>query len=247
MLPHELLNPIIVSFVLPCLNEARTLKQCIHMCCRAINDLQLPAEIIVSDNGSSDDSVIIAKELNVRIVSIENRGYGATIRGGILAARGKFVIMGDSDASYDLSEISAFISRLNHGDDLVVGNRLCGHIEPGAMPWMNRYIGNPFLTGLLNFLFDSGLGDAHCGLRAFRRSRILELGLSSDGMELASEMIVKARLNALKISEVPIKFYCDARGRRPHLRPFRDAIRHVSVLLTSDCVLEGREFSYDKE
>ncbi len=220
-----------VSVIMPCLNEARTVGCCIDKARATFARLGLRGEVIVADNGSSDGSPEIARQHGARVVHVRRRGYGNALRGGITAAQGQYIIMGDADDSYDFSQLDAFIERLRAGDDLVLGNRFCGGIRSGAMPWLHRYVGNPLLTGLLNLFFRTGIGDAHCGLRAVRKDACGRLGLVSPGMEFASEMVVKAALQRQKISEVPIALHPDGRGRPPHLRSFRDGWRHLRFLL----------------
>jgi hypothetical protein len=220
-----------VSVVMPCLNEARTVGRCVDKAVRALKGLGVAGEVIVADNGSSDGSPQIARAHGARVVPVERRGYGSALQAGIGAARGRYVIMGDADDSYDFSDLEPFLKRLREGDDLVMGNRFKGGIRPGAMPWLHHYVGNPLMTGLLNLFFRSPIGDAHCGLRAFRKDSYQKLGLQTPGMEFASEMVVKACLNRQKISEVPIVLHPDGRDRAPHLRSFRDGWRHLRFLL----------------
>jgi hypothetical protein len=220
-----------VSVVMPCLNEARTVGRCVDKAMRALRELGVSGEVVVADNGSSDGSQDIACAHGARVVHVDRRGYGSALQQGIAAAHGRFVIMGDADDSYDFSDLGPFIDRLRQGDDLVMGNRFRGGIRPGAMPWLHRYVGNPVLTGILNLFFHSPIRDAHCGLRGFRKDAYQRLGLTTPGMEFASEMVVKACLKRQKISEVPIILYPDGRDRRPHLRSFRDGWRHLRFLL----------------
>ena len=224
-------DPVEVSVVMPCLNEARTVGVCIDKALACLQKLNAKGEVVVADNGSTDGSQDIARAHGARIVPVERKGYGSALQGGIAAARGKFVIMGDADDSYDFSRLDGFIERLREGYDLVMGNRFRGGIMPGAMPWMHRYIGNPILSGILNLFFHSGVGDAHCGLRGFRKESYERLGLSTSGMEFASEMVVRACLQKQKISEVPVVLHPDGRDRPPHLRSFRDGWRHLRFLL----------------
>jgi hypothetical protein len=198
---------------------------------KALNDLDVEGEIVVADNGSTDGSQAIARLRGARVVHVERRGYGSALQKGIASARGRYIIMGDADDSYDFSRLEPFINRLRQGDDLVMGNRFRGGIRPGAMPWLHRYVGNPILTGILNLFFHSPIRDAHCGLRGFRKDSCQRLNLSTTGMEFASEMVVKACLNEQRISEVPVVLYPDGRDRRPHLRSFRDGWRHLRFLL----------------
>ena len=224
-------SDIEVTVVMPCLNEARTVGTCIDKARTAFRELQLRGEVVVADNGSVDDSKAIAHALGARVIEVDRRGYGSALQAGIEAARGLYVIMGDSDDSYDFSQIGPFIEPLRQGYDLVMGNRFRGGIMPGAMPWHHRYIGNPVLTAVLNLFYHTPIGDAHCGLRAFRKDSYRRLNLSTPGMEFASEMVVKASLFNQKITEVPIVLHPDGRDRPPHLRSFRDGWRHLRFLL----------------
>jgi hypothetical protein len=220
-----------LSVVLPCLNEAETLATCITKAQRSMKDLQIHGEVLVADNGSTDGSQQIARELGARVIDVPVKGYGSALLGGIAAARSEFVVMADADDSYDLGQLGPFVDSLRGGADLVMGNRFLGGIERGAMPKLNRYLGNPVLTKLGRLLFRSPSGDFHCGMRAFRRSSILSLGLRTAGMEFASEMVVRATLARLQIVEVPVTLSADGRTRAPHLRPWRDGWRHLRFLL----------------
>ena len=220
-----------VSVVMPCLNEAATLRNCIEVTLRAMQDHFIDGEVVVADNGSSDASVEVALTAGARVVHAGRRGYGSALAAGIVAAGGTFVIMGDADNSYDFSHIPRFVERLREGDDLVMGNRFLGGIEPGAMPALHRYLGNPLLSGIGRLLFGSPCRDFHCGLRGFRRDAIQKLDLRTPGMEFASEMVVKATLHGLRISEVPTTLSPDGRNRPPHLRSFRDGWRHLRFML----------------
>ena len=229
--PSSAEGGIEVSVVMPCLNEARTVGTCVDKAIDSLERMGIRGEVIVADNGSSDGSAEIAARHGAHVVRAERRGYGAALQAGIAAARGRYIIMGDADDSYDFSDLEPFIRRLRQGDDLVLGNRFRGGIRPGAMPWLHRYVGNPLLTGILNLFFRSPIGDAHCGLRAFRKDAYERLGLKTPGMEFASEMVVKACLKGQRISEVPIVLHPDGRDRPPHLRSFRDGWRHLRFLL----------------
>ncbi len=220
-----------VSVVMPCLNEARTVGRCVSKARACLVRLGVHGEVVVADNGSSDGSQEIARQHGARVVPVARKGYGSALQGGIDAARGKYVIMGDADDSYDFNELEPFIQRLRQGDELVMGNRFKGGIKPGAMPWLHRYVGNPVLSGILNLFFKTPIGDAHCGLRGFRKDSYERLRLTTPGMEFASEMVVKASLLRQKISEVPITLHPDGRDRPPHLRSFRDGWRHLRFLL----------------
>src|SRR6202163_1487062 len=216
---------------MPCLNEAETLATCIQKAQRAIANEGLAAEIIVADNGSTDGSQVIAKELGARVVSVSRKGYGSALIGGIDAAHGRFVIMGDADDSYDFTAIAPLIEKLRDGCDLVVGNRFMGGIEPGAMPWSHRWVGNPVLTLISRIFFHTPVGDAHCGLRGFRKDAYERMKLRATGMEFASEMVIKASLKGMRIDEVPVKLRPDGRSRPPHLRTWRIAWRHLHFML----------------
>ena len=220
-----------LSVVLPCLNEAETLAVCIRKAKASIAGMGIDGEVVVADNGSTDGSQDIARAEGARVVDVPIRGYGAALTAGIADAKGEFVIMGDADDSYDLSNLGPFVEALRGGADLVMGNRFAGGIEPGAMPALHRYLGNPALTAIGRFLFRSPAKDFHCGLRGFRREAILELDLRTTGMEFASEMVVKATLNKLNIVEVPTTLSPDGRSRAPHLRRWHDGWRHLRFLL----------------
>ena len=225
-----------VSIIMPCLNEAGWLAACIANARAALDLIHetygLSGEIIVADNGSTDGSPDIAKSLGARSVHVARRGYGAALSGGAMAANGRYLVMGDADGSYDFRDAVAMVGKLMQGADLCMGSRFKGgRIEPGAMPWKNRYIGNPVLTGILNILFRSGISDAHCGLRAITRASLVQLQLSGDGMEYASEMVIKATLKGCRLTEVPATLSRDLRDRPPHLRPWRDGWRHLRYLL----------------
>ncbi len=216
---------------MPCLNEAETLATCIQKAQQAIERGGLAAEIIVADNGSTDGSQVIAKELGARVVPVARKGYGSALIGGINAARGRFVIMGDADDSYDFTAIAPLIEKLRDGCDLVVGNRFMGGIEPGAMPWSHRWVGNPVLTLISRIFFHTPVGDAHCGLRGFRKDAYEQMRLRATGMEFASEMVIKASLKKMRIAEVPVTLRPDGRSRPPHLRTWRDGWRHLRFML----------------
>jgi glycosyltransferase involved in cell wall biosynthesis len=216
---------------MPCLNEAETVSTCVRQAREAIRTLNLPGEVIVADNGSVDGSQELAKAAGARVVHVSEKGYGSALMEGFEAARGRYIVMGDADGSYDFSSIPSFVSRLSDGYDLVVGNRFAGGIEPGAMPWLHRYVGNPALSWTGRFLFRSPCRDFHCGLRALRRDALGRLGLRSTGMEFASEMVVKAQLFGLKVGEVPTTLSPDGRSRGSHLRTWRDGWRHLRFLL----------------
>jgi glycosyltransferase involved in cell wall biosynthesis len=224
-----------VSIVMPCLNEAGCLPICIANAREALAMIAerfgLTGEIVVADNGSTDGSQAIAVAQGARVVPVAERGYGAALIGGGHGAYGRFIVFGDADGSYDFRESVPMVERLLAGADLCMGSRFKGGIAPGAMPWKNRYIGNPVLTGILNLLFRPGISDAHCGLRAVTGDAFRKLRLSGSGMEFASEMVIKAALQRLAIAEVPATLSPDLRDREPHLRPWRDGWRHLRYLL----------------
>jgi glycosyltransferase involved in cell wall biosynthesis len=220
-----------VSIVMPCLNEAETLAKCIQKARRAIDQDGLAAEIIVADNGSTDGSQVIARELGARVVPVARKGYGSALIGGINAARGRFVIMGDADDSYDFTAIAPLIAGLRAGSDLVVGNRFMGGIDAGAMPWSHRWVGNPILTLISRVFFHTPVGDMHCGLRGVRKDAYEHMRLRATGMEFASEMVIKASLKRMRIAEVPVTLQPDGRSRPPHLRTWRDGWRHLRFML----------------
>lgn len=216
---------------MPCLNEAETLATCIQKANAWIARSGVLAEVVIADNGSTDGSQGIAQSLGARVVPVKERGYGAALFHGSMAAAGEWIIMGDSDDSYDFSQLDAFVKKLQQGYDLVMGNRFLGGIAPGAMPWKNRYIGNPVLTWIGRLLFKCPAKDFHCGLRAFRKDAFLKMDLRTTGMEFASEMVIKATLFKMRITEVPTTLSKDGRSRPPHLRPWRDGWRHLRFML----------------
>lgn len=221
----------LVSIVMPCLNEAETLATCILKARDFLSTNQIKGEILIADNGSTDGSVSIAQAMGVRVVHVKEKGYGNALREGFEAAQGKYIIMGDADDSYDFSCLMPFIEALEQGCDLVIGNRFKGGIMPGAMPVLHQYLGNPALSWIARLFFRSTVGDFHCGLRGFQRDAVRSLNLQTTGMEFASEMIVKAVMQGLKIKEVPIILHRDGRSRAPHLRTWSDGWRHLKFLL----------------
>jgi len=220
-----------VSVVMPCLNEARTLATCIREAKTALAQAGLSGEVVVADNGSTDGSPAIALAEGARLVPVSRCGYGHTLQAGIAAAHGCYVVMGDADGSYDFGDIGRFVAELQQGYDLVMGNRFRGGIRPGAMPWKNRYLGNPLLSAIGRLLFRCPSGDFHCGLRAFRQTAYATMALRTGGMEFASEMIIRATLLGLRIVEIPTTLRPDGRDRPPHLRPWRDGWRHLRFML----------------
>ncbi len=220
-----------LTILMPCLNEAETVANCVRTARRFLDEHGVEGEVVVADNGSTDGSQQLAEAAGARVVPIARRGYGAALLGGIEAARGRYVIIGDADESYDFSALSPFLEQLRGGAELVMGNRFAGGIEPGAMPWLHRRLGNPVLSAIGRLFFGLRAGDFHCGLRGFRRDAIERLGLVTTGMEFASEMVVKAGLRGLDIREVPTTLRPDGRSRPPHLRTWPDGWRHLRFLL----------------
>jgi glycosyltransferase involved in cell wall biosynthesis len=220
-----------LSIVMPCLNEAETLAICIDKAQGYLARSGVAGEVVIADNGSTDGSQQIAIDHGARVVPVGAKGYGNALMGGIVAARGAYVIMGDADDSYDFSSLDQFVERLRAGDELVMGNRFRGGIEPGAMPPLHKYLGNPVLSTIGRMLFRSDIKDFHCGLRGFNRQSILNLGLITTGMEFASEVVVKSTLGGLRVSEVPTTLKKDGRSRPPHLRSWHDGWRHLRFLL----------------
>ncbi len=221
------------SIIMPCLNEAETLGTCIRKARTFLEKNNINGEIVIGDNGSTDGSQEIAVSGGARVANVSERGYGAALMGAIREARGKYIIMGDSDDSHDLLRLELFVEKLREGYELVIGNRFKGGIEKGAMTFLHRYLGNPVLSFIGKLFFNIPIGDFHCGLRGFSREAIMKIGLKTPGMEFASEMVVKAALFNLKIVEVPTTVYPDGRSRPPHLRTWRDGWRHLRFLLLS--------------
>jgi len=223
-----------LTILMPCLNEAETIARCIEKAKAGLKNAGVTGEILIADNGSTDGSQAIAEKLGARVVPVKLKGYGNALRGGIEAAYGRWILMGDADDSYDFSQADRFVKKLQAGDDVVMGCRLPrggGTIMPGAMPWKNRWIGNPVLSSIGRLFFTCPAQDFHCGLRAFTKKSFFDMDLQTTGMEFASEMIIKATLKGLKISEVPITLHKDGRSRPPHLKPWRDGWRHLRFML----------------
>lgn len=221
-----------LTILMPCLNEIESLPFCIDKAQKFLDrNEHINGEILVADNGSEDGSIEIAIEKGARVINVEKKGYGNALINGIKNARGKYIIMGDSDDTYDFLNLEKFYKKLESGYDLVMGNRFAGGIEKGAMPFMNKYIGNPFLSFLAKKMFPCGINDFHCGLRGFNKEKIIKLNVSSLGMEFASEIVVLSYLNNYKITEIPTTLSVGKRTHKPHLRPFRDGLRHIKVLL----------------
>ncbi len=216
---------------MPCLNEARTIGICIQKALDSFERIGIAGEVVVADNGSTDGSQQIAEELGARVVPVERRGYGAALTGGIAAARGRWVIMGDADDSYDFANLEPFVERLREGYDLVAGNRFKGGIRPGAMPWLHKRLGNPVALVHRPRLYGTPCGDIYCGLRGFDREKVAALDIRSSGMEFAIEMIVKATMQGLRVTEVPTTLSPDAEGREPHLNTWTDGWKSVRLLL----------------
>ena len=225
--------PLALSVIIPCLNEAKTIAGCVDEARTLVRELGLPGEVIVADNGSTDGSRETAAAHGARVVPVPARGYGAALRAGILASRGRTIVMGDADGSYDFREALPMVQTLLESrSDLVMGDRFGGRIEPGAMPFKNRYLGNPVLSWIGRTLFDCPVRDFHCGMRAFTREAFDRLDVRSQGMELASDMVMKASLRGMRITQSPITLRRDGRDRPPHLRPWRDGWRHLRFMLS---------------
>jgi Glycosyl transferase family 2 len=220
-----------LTVLMPCLNEAETVATCVRKAAGFLAEHGIDGEVLIADNGSTDGSQQLARDAGARVVAVSEPGYGNALMGGIIAAHGEYVIMGDADDSYDFTGLMPFVERLRAGADMVMGNRFQGGIAPGAMPPLHRYLGNPVLSFVGRLFFRSKIGDFHCGLRGFRRSRVLDLGLQATGMEFASELVVKATLAGHRIEEVPTTLSPDGRSRPPHLRSWRDGWRHLRFLL----------------
>jgi len=223
-----------LTILMPCLNEAETLAVCIQKALRGIAAAGVTGEVLIADNGSTDGSIEIAQREGARVVPVAEKGYGSALRGGVLAARGRWIIMGDADDSYDFSEITGFVARLREGYDLVMGCRMPrggGRIAPGAMPWKNRWLGNPVLSFLGRLFFKTPIQDFHCGLRGFSRAAYDRMELVTTGMEFASEMVIKATHRGMRMTQVPIVLHKDGRSRPPHLKPWRDGWRHLRFML----------------
>ncbi len=229
--PHSP-EALLVSAVMPCLNEEKTLGLCIQKVQRAFAELGISGEVVVADNGSVDRSVEIAQALGARVVRERRKGYGSALLAGISAARGRIVIMADADDSYDWAALGDYVRKIQEGYDLVMGNRFKGGIEPGAMPLLNRYLGNPVLSTLARVMYKIPVSDFHCGMRAFTREAFERMNVRTDGMEFATEMVVSASHAGLRIAEIPTRLFPDKRDRPPHLRAFRDGWRHLRFILT---------------
>jgi glycosyltransferase involved in cell wall biosynthesis len=221
-------DEVVVSVVIPCLNEAENIERCVALALEVLRDAEIPGEVVVADNASEDDSAELATRAGARVVHEPRRGYGSAYLAGFAAARGRYIVMGDADLTYDFREIPRFVEQLDAGAELVMGDRM-DNIQPGAMPWLHRYVGNPILTGVLNVFFRTGVSDAHCGMRAVRRDVLPRLDLRTTGMEFASEMVIRASKEKLEIREFPIEYH--PRGGESKLSSFRDGWRHLRFLL----------------
>ena len=220
-----------LTILMPCLNEERTIGTCIKKAQKFIKENNIEGEVLIADNGSTDKSVEIAKKLGARVTIVEKKGYGNALREGTKEAKGKYVIMGDSDDSYNFLEIKEILEKIEEGNDLVVGNRYGGKIEKGAMKILNRYIGTPVISYIARKKYKVEITDFNCGLRGYINEKIKEIGCKAEGMEYATEMIIKAKEKNLRIAEVDINFYKDGRGRKSHLRPIKDGLRHLKVII----------------
>ncbi len=229
--PRMSRDDIEVSIVFPCLNEESTVEACVRGALQMLAECAVAGEVVVADNGSSDGTRDAAGNAGARVVDIQQRGYGNALRGGMREARGRLILFLDADLSYDIADAPAFVERLRQGADLVIGSRFRGGIDPGAMPWLHRVLGTPFMTAMANLMFGCGITDINCGMRGLTREAFDRLALNSEGMEFASEMMVKAAQMGMRIEEVPIRFHADQRGRRPHLRSFRDGWRHLQLMM----------------
>lgn len=221
-----------LTILMPCLNEAATVVRCIEKAHGFLSAAGVRGEVLIADNGSTDGSVELATQAGARVVPVAQRGYGAALQGGIAAAQGRYIVMGDADDSYNFSALDGFLAELRQGADLVMGNRFRGGIAAGAMPFLHRYLGNPVLSFIGRLLYRSAIGDFHCGLRGFNKEKIQALQLHSSGMEFASEMVMKACMAGYVVTEVPTTLQPDGRGRPPHLNTWRDGWRHLKLLLT---------------
>lgn len=220
-----------LSIVLPCLNEEKTLKICIEKCHTLFSVLNVEGEIIVSDNGSTDKSVEIAQSMGAKVVFCYKKGYGNTLLTGLRSAQGEYLVICDADNTYDILELKNYVNAIDENTDMIIGTRLRGYIEPGAMPDLHRYFGTPFLTAITNILYGTNISDINCGMRLFKKESFDAVNFKSGGMEFATDMIIEFRLHNFNIKEVPISLYKNVQGRKPHLRPFRDGFRHLFLIL----------------
>lgn len=234
-----------LSVVIPCLDEVETIEICIKKCFNSFEKLGIKGEIIVSDNGSTDNSQEISEKAGARVETCLNKGYGSALRHGFSKAKGKYILMGDGDNSYDFNLIPDFYNKIQDGYDMVIGTRLKGKINKGSMPFLHRYLGNPVLTFVLNLLFGSNISDSQCGMRIFRKETLNSLDFVTTGMEFASELIVNVIHAKFSVYEIPIEFHKDGRLRRPHLRAWRDGFRHLRFLILAKLNTLGFEFNLD--
>lgn len=220
-----------LSVVIPCLNEEKTIEICINKCLKSFKKLGINGEVIVSDNGSTDKSIELSKNLGAKVFPCEIKGYGATLKNGFAHAKGQYILMGDADDSYDFNQIDLFYNKIQEGYDMVIGTRLKGNIHKGAMPFLHRYLGTPVLTALVNVFWGLKISDSQCGMRIFKKSSLDKIQLECDGMEFATELLTKSASAKWKIFEIPIEFFKDGRNRKPHLRPWRDGFRHLRLIV----------------
>lgn len=229
---QRIMNPnLVLSIVIPALNEEKTIGLCVRKAVRRLGELNVPGEVVVADNGSTDGTVAVSRAEGARAVPVGERGYGAALIAGFQAAAGRYLIMGDADDSYNFEEIDPYLHALEKGADLVMGNRFRGKIEPGAMPFLHRFLGTPVLTRIMNLFFRTGIGDVNCGMRGIRKEAFEKLGCKAQGMEFATEMVIKSSLLKLRIAEVPCNLYRDKRDRPPHLKTWHDGWRHLRFML----------------
>lgn len=233
VLLKEKMVEIFLSVVIPCLNEEQTIGLCINKCLSVFKKLNIVGEVIVSDNGSTDTSIDIAKNLGARVVACTNKGYGAALKNGFAHALGKYVLMGDADDSYDFNQIDKFLNKIEEDYDMVIGTRLKGTIHKGAMPFLHRYLGNPVLTFLVNLFGKLHISDSQCGMRIFKKNSLNNLKLTSDGMEFATELLLLSSKSNWKIAEIPIEYFKDGRNRKPHLKTWSDGFRHLRFIFKS--------------
>ena len=222
-----------ISIVIPCLNEEQTIGICIKKCFNTFKKLGICGEVIVADNGSSDNSVIVAKNEGATVVHCSDKGYGNTLRTGFTYAKGEWVLMGDADDTYDFNEIELFYKNIDNNIDMIIGTRLNGNIEKGAMPFMHRYIGTPVITAIINLLYGTKISDSQCGMRMMRKSTLEHIELKTTGMEFASELIVQFAKKDFKIKEIPISLHKNLTERKPHLNPWKDGLRHLFYIIKS--------------
>lgn len=234
-----------LSVVIPCLNEEETVETCIKKCLDSFEKLGIKGEVVVSDNGSTDGTTKLSENLGARVEVCMEKGYGCALRYGFNKAKGKYVIMGDGDNSYDFTLIPYFYNKILEDYDMVIGTRLKGKIHKGAMPFLHRYLGNPVLTFILNMFFGTKISDSQCGMRMFKKSALETINLECTGMEFASEILVKAAWAKFKIAEIPIEFFKDGRSRKPYLRTWRDGWRHLKYLVLSKLSEFGLTFAYE--